>query len=139
MMSLSCPGSAAVAVNTPFDLRRFGRSPMADEVGTAFGMSWPDMIELHEDRLSVLPQLRAAARGQRLPRILVVQNDADDWHMVNSYRPFCEMFKVPPAGGYDPSRRILAWKYDDPSGHAPEPEELLPQIVAALDELLAEP
>ena len=81
-------------------------------------------------RMSAMASLTAARAAGRRPRLVIAQNIADGAFYKRQYLPFCAAFRVPAAGGTDPTGDITTISFTAQASHGVETPALLDQLVA---------
>lgn len=126
-------GATAVAVNPQTDVLKYTvpRSVEAFLRVCTGGLTKERAWRRFGPRVSALEAWQIDPAGEA--RCLIVQNIVDREHYNAHFRPFAELFALPD-NGRSPDGRMASIIYDHPSGHAAEPDELVPKIIeTALD------
>ncbi len=74
-----------------------------------------------------------AWRNNRSSRAILIQNKLDTHHYACHFKPFWEALGGAAEGGATPDGRHYAWLYSDSHGHAPESEQMVPEILNLID------
>ena len=127
-------GATAIAINPQVDVLDYPSTRFVDAFLTRVlgGVSKTRARGQYGARLSALDswQLPTAAEA----RCLLVQNLADADHYRGHFRVFADAHGVPDNGN-SPDGRMASIVYEHPSGHAAEPREMLPTILASAGKL----
>jgi hypothetical protein len=75
-----------------------------------------------------------AWRNNRSSRAILIQNKLDTHHYACHFKPFWEALGGAAEGGATPDGRHYAWLYNDSNGHAPESEQMVPEILNLIDQ-----
>jgi hypothetical protein len=82
------------------------------------------------------PRLNMAKawRNNRSSRAILIQNKLDSHHYACHFKPYWEALGGTAEGGASANGRHYTWLYSDPNGHAPESEQMVPEILNLIDQ-----
>lgn len=127
-------GATAIAINPQTDVLEYPLKRSVDAFTTvAFGSR--DHAAARRGfaaRLSVRESWFQPPAGEA--RCLFVQNSVDRDHYRGHFRPFADLMGIPDNGS-SADGRMGSIVYNHPSGHAAEPQEMLPRILQAAQAL----
>lgn len=86
----------------------------------------------HPERWTNIRGLQEALERGVDVRGVLVQNVNDRHHFEQHFQPICEALNIPITGGTDSTGRVLAFPYDGPDGHGPEPSDVARAITKTL-------
>lgn len=75
-----------------------------------------------------------AWKTNKMSRAIFVQNKLDTHHYTCHYQPLWHMLGGKSEGGWTSDGRHFAWLYEDKSGHGPESEQMVPEILRLVDD-----
>lgn len=121
-------GATAVGINPQTDVLKYTvpRSVEAFLRVCTGGLTKERAWRRFGPRISALQAWQVDPAGEA--RCLIVQNIVDREHYNGHFRPFADLFALPD-NGRSPDGRMASIVYDHPSGHAAEPDELVPRII----------
>lgn len=131
-MASRIEGSTAVAINAQTDVLAYHVDSTVDEVRNLCfnSKSAADIQQRFGHRVS----MEQAWRNNRHSRAILVQNKVDTHHYHHHFQPFWAAFQGDSEGGRSADGRHFAWLYEDPSGHGPESEEMIPEILGLIED-----
>ncbi|WP_429110983.1 hypothetical protein [Aeromonas rivipollensis] len=123
-------GCKVLVNNCQTDVLKYRKKHVNDMLGVSFsGMSILDIQETYGERVSLIKRYASSP----MPRVIYMQNIADDFHMKNHFLPFINSFNNVSLGE-NTSLTIQLYR-DDKTGHGPLSKDL---SLAQLHELLSE-
>ena len=75
-----------------------------------------------------------AWKSNRSSRAILIQNKLDAHHYACHFKPYWETLGGTAEGGASADGRHYAWIYSDSRGHAPEPEQMIPEILNLINQ-----
>jgi pimeloyl-ACP methyl ester carboxylesterase len=75
-----------------------------------------------------------AWRSNRSSRAILIQNKLDAHHYACHFKPYWEALGGTAEGGASADGRHYAWIYSDSRGHAPESEQMIPDILDLINQ-----
>ena len=131
-MASRIEGSTAVAVNAQTDVLAYHVDSAVNEVrNLCFNSKSAADIQ---QRFGHRVRMEKAWKNNRHSRAILVQNKVDTHHYHHHFQPFWAAFQGDAEGGRSADGRHFALLYDDPRGHGPEPEEMIPEILGCLED-----
>jgi hypothetical protein len=123
------PRGRAVGINAQLDASRFDDVAWARPIRETFrkGWSFADICEAYPVRSSVAKSLKWALRRGHDPRLLLVQNDADEMCYKDHFVPFCTESGLDPATS-SRSRHVQTQVFHNWRGHNAVTRSVLKQI-----------
>ncbi len=126
MLAARLGDATAVAINPQTRVLQYAPPAINALMKAGFGGREPSRLSAAERlRLDAVQAFRRAP----LARCLVAQNLDDRTHLERHFKPFAMALGMPLDGGANASGHLRAIVYNDPRGHAPEPRELIPELV----------
>lgn len=124
--------ATAVAINAQTDIFAYEGAKTIEAVRrSCFGNQTVKHIQEHFG-----PHINMAQAWEknRSSRAILIQNTLDTHHYTRHFKPFWEAIGGTTEGGASSGGRHYAWLYSDPRGHAPESEQMIPQILDLLNQ-----
>lgn len=127
MVTAHLAAGTAVAINCQVDALHYHEGAVRTLCDTCFqGASVDAVRSQHADRVSVLGRWKEIAD---VAHAVLVQNKGDQFHYNHHYKRIASILGLDESGGTSRNGRHHAFVYDDPSGHGPEPADLVGQII----------
>lgn len=124
-------GSTAVAVNPQVDATLHYEEYVNHLLDVSFGkQSKEDVKNKYDERFSMIK----AWENNTKSKIIYVQNKQDAFHYDEHFIPFADAIGLSKVTGANSDKKYYTFLYDDVSGHGPEPENLIPEIINKIKE-----
>jgi hypothetical protein len=124
--------ATAVAINAQTDIFTFKNSQAVEAVKkSCFGGQSVKHIREH---FGPRVNMAQAWKSNRSSRAILLQNTLDAYHYTHHFIPFWEALGGKTEGGEAAAGRLYGWLYSDPRGHAPEPEQMIPEILDLINQ-----
>lgn len=124
--------TTAVAINAQTDIFAYESATDIEKVRRhCFGdKPIKEIQEQYGSRINMVQ----AWRNNRSSRAILLQNTLDAHHYACHFTSFWESLGGRSEGGATAGGRQYAWLYSDSRGHAPEPEQMIPEIVNLINQ-----
>lgn len=131
-MAARIEGSTAVAINGQTEILAYNLDSAVRRVRNLCfnSKSAVEIEQMFGHRVS----MKNAWRNNRHSRAILIQNKQDTHHYRRHFQPFWTAFQGASKGGRSADGRHFAWLYEDPSGHGPESEEMIPDILGLIED-----
>jgi hypothetical protein len=125
--------ATAVAINAQTDIFAYELVRTIEAMKkNCFGNQTTQHIQEH---FGPRVNMAQAWRSNRNSRAILIQNKLDTHHYACHFKPYWEALGGGAEGGASADGRHYAWLYNDPNGHAPESEQMIPGILSLIDQV----
>ncbi len=124
--------ATAVAINAQTDIFAYEIARTIEAVKqNCFGNQTAQHIQEH---FGPRVNMAQAWRSNRSSRAILIQNKLDAHHYACHFKPYWEALGGTAEGGASADGRHYAWLYNDSNGHAPESEQMVPEILSLINQ-----
>ena len=124
--------ATAVAINAQTDIFAYENARTIEAVKqNCFSSQTAQHIQEH---FGPRVNMAQAWRSNRSSRAILIQNKLDAHHYTCHFKPYWETLGGTAEGGASADGRHYAWIYSDSRGHAPESEEMIPDILDLINQ-----
>jgi len=124
--------ATAVAINAQTDIFAY---EIAQYIETVRRCCFSNQTAQHiQEHFGPRVNMAQAWKNNRSSRAILIQNTLDTHHYTCHFKPYWEALGGTAEGGASADGRHYAWIYSDSRGHAPESEQMIPDILDLINQ-----